>query len=106
VWFPDPEVSDTAFFTDYPDESSARNMITRQSPYSPTKIMPGGRRMTRRRSAALSSDTNIHDESHVSAPSANVNTTYGGAKGKTEFAIDTEFQNETLVKKKMCLEQV
>jgi hypothetical protein len=94
VWFPDPEVSDTLLFYAHDTvESAAGRMTGRQSPCSQTYMLPNNRRRRRRWHASFSSDTDVHDESHVSTHSANLNGIYGCAKGKTEFAIDIEFQN-------------
>jgi hypothetical protein len=82
-------------------ESGDGRMMRRQSPCSQTDMLPNNK--GRRWRGSFGSDTNVHDRSHISTLSANLNTMYGCAKGKTEFAIDTEFQNENAYEK-MCLE--
>jgi hypothetical protein len=99
VWFPDPEVSDTLLFSVHDtEESNAESMMKRHSPCSQTNILPNNRRR-RRWHASFGSDTNVHVERRVSTCSANLNTAYACAKGKAEFAIDTEYQNENAYKK-------
>jgi hypothetical protein len=90
VWFPDPEVSDTLLFHPHDTvESGAGRVMGRQSPCSQTDVLRNNRRR-RRWHASFSSDTDVHDESHVSACSVNLNRMHGCAKGNAEFAISTE----------------
>jgi hypothetical protein len=102
VGFPDPEVSRTLLFYEHDTvESDAGCMTGRQLPCSQTNMLPNNRRRRRWR-ASFSSDTDVHEESRVST-SANLNGMYGCTKGKTEFDIDTEFQNENAYEKEDVL---
>jgi hypothetical protein len=104
VWFPDPEVSDTLLFYAHDTvESGAGRVTGGQSPCSQTDMLPNRRRRRRRWRASFSSDTDVHDESHVSTRSADLNRMSGCIKGKAEFAIDTEFQNENAYEKEDVL---
>jgi hypothetical protein len=92
VWFPDPEVSDTVFYTRDTKGSSAGSRKCSPCPHS--DMLVRSRRRARLR-ASFNSDTSAHDEGPVSTHSANQTTAYRCANGNTGF------QNETLMK---CLE--